>query len=730
MTMKNKIFKTINITFCVLILSSQMIIAQGIIPSPPIIQPGAPGEPSKKLDAEAATDIANTSYIKADVKFLQGMIVHHEQAIIMSEMANQRTNNKTILDLAKRIDVSQKDEINFMESWLKQRNEYADNSHSDHHMHESHHMHMNMVGMATPKQLNDLSNSKSTDFDRLFLQLMITHHDGALEMVEELKKYPGNAYDPILNEFVSDLVNDQGVEIERMNGILVGLSDDPRSGLAPGLFIADEAILNMELITSLRKPTGFFDPNNPAAKGSEDLTEDNENKTTAEISRSLRSPMLSFANTDMAFKDNILVAGSYHGFNIYELNDNGIPSLISSVVCPGGQGDVSIVNDLLIMSVEENRSRVDCGLEGVNRDSSSDRFRGIRIFDISDLTKPKQVGAVQTCRGSHTHSVVSSSDKKIVVYNSGTGRVRDNEELSECFGWDGGGTSYFTIDIIEIPIKNPSKSKIVKSPAVFMDMETGRVAGLWRGGDHGDDTQDTEPTDQCHDITVFPSANIAAGACSGNGILFDITDPYNPKRLDVVSDVGFAYWHSATFNNDGTKVIFTDEWGGGGRARCRAWDPLDWGADAIYDIVDNKLEFKSHYKMPAPQLETENCVAHNGSIIPIPNRDIFVQAWYQGGISIIDFTDSSNPIEIAYFDRGPILRDLLITGGYWSTYFYEGFIYGTEITRGLDVFRLVPSEYITEDEIKAAANAYPALGSRVFNPQQQIPMAWPESASE
>ena len=728
--MKNKIFKTMNIAFCVLILSSQIIIAQGIISSPPIIQPGAPGEPSKKLDAKAATDIANTSYIKADVKFLQGMIVHHEQAIIMSEMANERTNNKTILDLAKRIDVSQKDEINFMESWLKQRNEYADSSHSDHHMHESHHMHMNMAGMATPKQLNDLSNSKSTDFDRLFLQLMITHHDGALEMVEELKKYPGNAYDPILNEFVSDLVNDQGVEIERMNGILVGLSDDPRSGLAPGLFIADEAILNMELITSLRKPTGFFDPNNPAAKGSEDLTEDNENKTTAEISRSLRSPMLSFANTDMAFKDNILVAGSYHGFNIYELNDDGIPSLISSIVCPGGQGDVSIVDDLLIMSVEENRSRVDCGLEGVNRDSSSDRFRGIRIFDISDLTKPKQVGAVQTCRGSHTHSVVSSSDKKIIVYNSGTGRVRDNEELSECFGWDGGGTSYFTIDIIEIPVKNPSKSKIVKSPAVFMDMETGRVAGLWRGGDHGDDTQDTQPTDQCHDITVFPSANIAAGACSGNGILFDITDPYNPKRLDVVSDIGFAYWHSATFNNDGTKVIFTDEWGGGGRARCRAWDPLDWGADAIYDIVDNKLEFKSHYKMPAPQLETENCVAHNGSIIPIPNRDIFVQAWYQGGISIIDFTDSSNPIEIAYFDRGPILKDLLITGGYWSTYFYEGFIYGTEITRGLDVFRLVPSEYITEDEIKAAANAYPALGSRVFNPQQQIPMAWPESASE
>ena len=702
--------------------------------SAPIIQPGAPGKSSKVLDASEATNIANTSYIKADVDFLQGMIVHHEQAIVMSEMADERTNNKSILDLASRIDASQKDEINFMESWLKDRDEFQDNKLENHQMHHSHnmmHKHVNMVGMATPKQLDDLNKSKSTDFDRLFLQLMINHHDGALEMVEELKKYPGNTYDPVLNEFVSDLINDQGVEIERMNTLLTNLSDDPRAGLAGGLYIAEEAILNMELITSLKKPTGFFDPENPAAKGSEDLTEDNENKTTAEISRSLRSPMLSFANTDMAFKDNILIAGSYHGFNIYELDEDGIPNLISSVVCPGGQGDVSIVGDLLIMSVEENRSRLDCGLEGINSDSSPERFRGIRIFDVSNLSKPKQVGAVQTCRGSHTHSVVSTTkDNKIIVYNSGTGRVRDNEEKAECFGWDGGGSSYFSIDVIEIPINNPSDSRIVKSPKVFMDLETGNVAGLWRGGDHGDDTQDTNTTNQCHDITVFPSANIAAGACSGNGILFDISDPYNPERLDVVTDVGFAYWHSATFNNDGTKVIFTDEWGGGGRARCRAWDPLDWGADAIYDIVDNKLIFKSHYKMPAPQLETENCVAHNGSIIPIPNRDIFVQAWYQGGISIMDFTDSTNPVEIAYFDRGPILEDILITGGYWSTYFYEGFIYGTEITRGLDVFRLVPSEFLSADEISAASEAYPEVGPRVFNPQQQVPMTWRESASD
>jgi len=711
----------------------------------PIILPGAPGEESKNLDAEDATNIANTSYIEADVKFLQGMIVHHKQAILMSSMVGKRTNNPTIVDLADRIDASQEDEISFMEGWLEDRGENipGENEHSmmnhdgmDHHGMEHHDMsmHLDMVGMASPKQLKELENSKSTDFDRLFLQLMIAHHDGALEMVKDLKKFSGAAYDPILNEFVSDLVNDQGVEIERMNTIAVGLSDDPRSGLAHGLYTADEAILNLELIASLRKPTGFYDPTNPTGKGSEDLTEDNEGKTTAEISRSLRSPMLSFSNTDMAFRDDLLVAGSYHGFNMYKIDSDGIPNLISSVVCPGGQGDVSIVGDILIMSVEENRSRIDCGLEGVSRDASPERFRGIRIFDISDLERPKQVGAVQTCRGSHTHSVVDgpTADGKIIVYNSGTGGVRDDEEMEECIGNIAGDqrTALFRIDVIEIPVADPSKSRIVSSPAVFADPETGSLAGLWRGGDHGDDTQDTRRTDQCHDITVFPSAKIAAGACSGNGILFDISDPYNPKRLDVVTDTGFAYWHSATFNNDGTKVIFTDEWGGGGRARCRAWDPLDWGADAIYDIVDNKLEFRSHYKMPAPQMETENCVAHNGSIIPIPNRDIFVQAWYQGGLSIMDFTDSSNPIEIAYFDRGPILKDLLISGGYWSTYYYEGYIYGTEIKRGLDVFKLLPSEYLSKEEIAAAENAYPAQGPRVFNPQQQVPLVWPSAGSE
>ena len=722
--MKNKKKNTIIFSF--------LVSTSFLFSDPTIIQPGAPGEASKTLDPQAASNIADTSYIKADVKFLQGMIIHHQQAVLMSSMADKRTNNKTIVDLAKRIDVSQEDEINFMESWLYDRGENKKNI-SHHNMH----MDMGMAGMATPKQLEDLKNTKATDFDRLFLQLMIAHHDGALKMVEELREFSGSAYDPILSEFVSDLVNDQGVEIERMNTIAVNLSDDPRSGLTPGLYIADEAIMNLELVASLKKPIGFFDPNNPEGKRPEDPgkeKDEDEEVSVLEASRSLLSPMLSFSNTDMAFQDDLLVTGSYHGFNMYKIKDDGIPDLISSVVCPGGQGDVSIVGDLLIMSVEQVRGRVDCGREGVGKDASPERFRGIRIFDISDQSRPKQVGIVQTCRGSHTHSVVSgpSADGKIIIYNSGTSSVRDEEELEQCVGDIPGDerTALFRIDIIEIPISDPSKSRIVSSPAVFADIETGSLAGLWRGGDHGDETQETKRTDQCHDITVFPSANIAAGACSGNGILFDITDPYNPKRLDVVTDEGFAYWHSATFNNDGTKIIFTDEWGGGGRARCRAWDPLNWGADAIYDIVDNKLEFRSHYKMPAPQLETENCVAHNGSIIPVPNRDIFVQAWYQGGISVIDFTDSSDPKEIAYFDRGPIDKDILVTGGYWSSYFYEGYIYGTEIVRGLDVFKLTPSQYLTENEIDAASKAYPESGSRIFNPQQQIPMSWPDNASE
>ena len=335
-------------------------------------------------------------------------------------------------------------------------------------------------------------------------------------------------------------------------------------------------------------------------------------------------------------------------------------------------------------------------------------------------------GTRAASRGSHTHSVVSGpgTDGRIIVYNSGTARVREEEELARCIGAIPGDnrTALFRIDVIEIPVADPSQARIVDSPAVFADTEQGILAGVWRGGDHGDDTQESSRTDQCHDITVFPEKNIAAGACSGNGILFDISDPLNPKRIDAVIDAGFAYWHPATFNNDGTKVIFTDEWGGGGRPRCRVQDPRTWGADAIYDIVDGALKFRGYYKLPAPQVEEENCVAHNGAIVPVPGRDIFVQAWYQGGISVIDFTDSENPVEIAYFDRGPINGDLLISGGYWSAYYYRGRIYGTEIVRGLDVFELDRNEFMSDNEIAAAALAD---FNDVFNPQQQLRVRWP-----
>jgi len=695
----------------------------------PIIQPGAPGESARDLTAEEAIEIANTSYSPDDAQFMKDMIPHHNQAMQMAELVADRTNLAELNDVAGRINASQEDEISFMQQWLRERGEPVPEPTAHDAMHTSH----KMAGMASPEEMAELATLDGTDFDRLFLALMITHHEGAVKMVEELLELPGSAYDPVLFQFTDDVTNDQTTEIERMNAILVSLSTDARAGLSPGFEDAGQAIMNMELVATLPKPPGFFDPENPAglplAKPVEDSDESKEvdEQSVDDTEWGERSPLLSFSNTDMAFAGDKLVTGSYHGFNVYELQEDGIPELYSSIVCPGGQGDVSIVGDLLIMSVEQTRGRVDCGLEGINEDISDDRFRGIRIFDISDLERPRQVGQVQTCRGSHTHSVVSGpgEDGKIIVYNSGTSSVRKGEELEGCYDERPGDerTALFRIDVIEIPVDDPSKSRIVSSPAVFADPETGRLAGLWQGGDHGDDTQETNQTNQCHDITVFPERGIAGGACSGNGILFDISDPLNPTRIDEVLDKGFAYWHSATFNNDGTKVLFTDEWGGGARPRCRTYDPKEWGADAIYDIVDGKPEFRSYFKLPAPQVEQENCVAHNGSVIPVPGRDIFVQAWYQGGISVIDFTDSANPIEIAYFDRGPIHEEHLILGGYWSTYWYRGKIYGTEIARGMDVLALVPSEHLSANEVAAAAIANQ---NERFNPQQQFQVTWPD----
>ena len=691
------------------------------------MQPGAPGQPVQALDAKKAIEIANNSYSSDDVQFMQDMIPHHNQAVQMAALVADRTNMQELISVAGRINASQLDEIKFMQEWLATRNETVPNPTAHHAMKTSH----AMAGMASPEQMAELAAATSTDFDRLFLELMITHHKGAVTMVSDLLGHSGSAYDPVLFAFANDITNDQTAEIKRMTGLLVGLSADPRAGLSAGLRDAGVAALNVELVATFPRPAGFFDPENPSdlppvIEADEDDAADDDAEGDDEVKRGERSPFLSFSNTDMAFSGDKLVMGSYHGFNVYQLQDDGMPKLFSSVVCPGGQGDISIVGDLLIMSVEQTRGRVDCGLGGISEDVSAERFRGLRIFDISDLARPAQVGQVQTCRGSHTHSVVSGPDDdgKIIVYNSGTSSVRSEEELAGCIGRVPGDdrTALFRIDVIEIPVADPSKARIVDSPAVFADFETGRLGGLWEGGDHGDNTQDTSQTDQCHDITVFPEAKIAAGACSGNGIIFDISNPLAPKRIDVVSDPGFSYWHSATFNNDGTKVLFTDEWGGGGRPRCMAHDPKTWGANVFYDIVDNKLEFKGRFKLPAPQSETENCVAHNGSVVPVPGRDIFAQAWYQGGLSVIDFTDSANPTEIAFFDRGPIHEDVLVTGGFWSTYWYNGKIYGSEIVRGLDVMALLPSEHLTENEIAAATLA--DQGS-AFNPQQQFQVTWP-----
>src|SRR5262249_53308491 len=358
--------------------------------------------------------------------------------------------------------------------------------------------------------------------------------------------------------------------------------------------------------------------------------------------------------------------------------------------------------------------------------AQKERFRGVRIFDISDIKNPKQVAAVQTCRGSHTHTlVVDPKDKSnVYIYVSGTSFVRQSEELAGCSDEKDPGkdpnTALFRIEVIQVPVAAPQNAKIVSSPRVFIDPRTGALNGLNNGGTHGKDKP--ADTNQCHDITVYSAIGLAAGACSGNGILLDIKDPVNPKRVDAVNDPNYSYWHSASFSNDGSKVVFTDEWGGGLGARCRPNDPNKWGADAIFSLKDSKLTFQSYYKLPAAQGDSENCVAHNGSLIPVPGRDIEVQAWYQGGISIVDFTDAAHPFEIAYFDRGPIDPKVMVLGGDWSAYWYNGYIYGSEIARGLDVFELTPTQFLTQNEIDAAKTVH----TRELNVQNQQKIERPE----
>ncbi len=477
---------------------------------------------------------------------------------------------------------------------------------------------------------------------------------------------------------------------------------DPRVGLGGGWQDAKSAARGLELVAHRPRPDGFFDAANIGSAA--------------------------FWNADLAFRGTLLFQGGFNGVQVWDVADPRNPTLRAALACPGGQGDVSVHGNLLFMSVEETRGRVDCGAGGVAQPVSAERFRGVRIFDIGDVARPRQVAAVQTCRGSHTHTLVTDprDAANVYVYVSGTSPARPDAELAGCSGpavTDDSASSYFRIEVIRVPVAAPAQARVVSAPRVFADPRTGRVAGLNPGGSQGEGAQSVGRTDQCHDITAYPELGIAAGACSGNGILLDIRDPANPRRVDEVSDPNFAYWHSATFSNDGSKVLFSDEWGGGTAPRCRATDRPQWGADAIFTRAGGRMRLAGFYKLPAAQTAEENCVAHNGTLVPVPGRDIMVQAWYQGGASVFDFSDPARPVEIAYFDRGPMDPERLRVGGYWSAYWYNGRIYGSEMGRGLDVLELRPSELLSQNEIDAAK----LVTVEASNPQLQRRIVWPAS---
>ncbi|OZC02708.1 LVIVD repeat-containing protein [Rubricoccus marinus] len=556
------------------------------------------------------------------------------------------------------------------------------------------------------------------------------------------------------------------MESDRMPGAMPGASDaDPRVGLGAGLFDAEEAIWNLKMVSTTPPPEAF----------------------------------VGVTNSDLAFKGNYAFQGNYNGVIIWDLTDPANPVMVKDFVCPASQSDVSVYENLMFVSGEGLGGRLDCGTEGVREAVSPDRLRGIRIFDISDIRNPEYIANVQTCRGSHTHSVLKdpSDDENLYIYVSGSAGVRPEGELAGCSSGMPGedpNTALFRIEVIQVPLANPQAAAIVSSPRIFegltepeghgmspadlREIEQARAEGKFvaeirgnsvvipdqyvrqmlagmvaqRGGSGeptaadstmlreqlptiiaaqfgaGDEEEDAGPQPgptQCHDITLYPEIGLAGGACEGYGLLLDISDPARPTRIQAVADSNFAYWHSATFNNDGSKVLFTDEWGGGGQPKCREDDPMEWGANAIFTLTNNRMDFASYYKLPAAQSSTENCVAHNGSLIPVPGRDIMVQSWYQGGISVFDWTDAANPIEIAYHDRGPIDADNFQMGGSWSVYWYNGMIVNSEIARGLDVFTLTPSEYLTQNEIDAANT----VKLSYLNAQGQPKYTWPMSFS-
>jgi hypothetical protein len=499
---------------------------------------------------------------------------------------------------------------------------------------------------------------------------------------------------------------------------------DPRVGLAPGRWDAAQAAWNMRLISTTP----------PAEK------------------------FLGVTSSDLAFTSKYAIQGNYNGFQIFDISNAVKPVLVLTYVCPASQSDVSVYKNLLFVSGEGQAGRVDCGIQGVPEPVSKERLRGIRIFDVSNMAAPKYVANVQTCRGSHTHTVVTDPRDKdnVYIYVSGSAGVRSADELPGCKDApiDDPDSSRVRLEVIKVPLAAPQTAAIVSSPRIFYGLappprrvEPGR-GGAGRGADpnapatgegaaanaaapgsaaapqggRGGGRPNQGPN-QCHDITVYPEIGLAGGACGGYGLLLDIKDVTSPTRIDQAADINMSFWHSATFSNDGSKILFTDEWGGGSQPRCRDTDKPEWGANALFTIDNNKMTFKSYYKMPAPQTSFENCVAHNGSLIPIPGREVMVQGWYQGGISVFDWTDPAKPQEIAFFDRGPLDPTRVITAGSWSVYWYNGLIVSSEIQRGLDILELLPSGLITQNEIDAAKT----VRFDYLNAQEQRKLVWPPS---
>ena len=503
-------------------------------------------------------------------------------------------------------------------------------------------------------------------------------------------------------------------------------------------------------------------------------------------------------NSDISFRGNYVIQGNFSGVQVWDMSNPKLVKLVKAFVCPGSQSDVSVYRNLLFVSGEALNGRVDCGTQGAQDTVDHHRLRGIRIFDGTDLANPKPLANVQTCRGSHTHTVVTSpSDtENVYIYVSGSAPVRSPNELAGCsvgLPDSNPNTALFRIEVIQVPLAHPEQARIVSSPRIFQDLvrpkshgaapediaeakrqaDSARAAGGFTAtvegqdiilgpnfvrnrldsivkarGDTGAPTAaDTAtlrantqaivdllvqgppgggprpgPT-QCHDITVYPAIGLAGGACGGYGLLLDIRDVANPKRIGAAADSNFSFWHSATFNNDGTKILFTDEWGGGLQPRCRPTDKPEWGANAIFTLSGNTMEFKSYYKLPAPQTSNENCVAHNGTLIPVPGRDIMAQGWYQGGVSVFDWTDPAHPKEIAFFDRGPMDSTKLVGAGSWSAYWYNGYIVSSEIARGLDIFELTASTLLSQNEIDAAK----LVRFDYLNAQDQQKLVWPAS---